>query len=390
MKKNTFLPGISTLLRNHGQWIENRRIGLVSHAAAVDVEGVSSAELLRTAGCRGLVALFAPEHGYFGATAAGRRVGSIRHRRWGIPIYSLYGSTKKPLARMLNGLDVVVFDLQGLAARQYTYVSTLRHVMEKCDEMGKRVIVADRPVPLPSTIDGPVLDPCFESFVGCVSVPIQYGMTPGEIALWIKGNMGLSLDLKVAAMRCYCRDSFRGCDWPSWIPPSPEIRSWESGCCYTATVFFEALPAVDCGRGTALAFQVFGAPWMKAEEVCEHLSGLRLAGVKFHCHEYAAGSGRLQGKILDGVRMTVTDAVCFRPVTVAVAILSCLQSLYGRRRVWQAAVDGCGFFDSLFGTDMVRQALFDGEDHRAITGRWKRELSMFRRSRQDCLLYEKD
>jgi len=158
---------------------------------------------------------------------------------------------------MLDNLDAIVLDLQDLGARCYTFVSTLRYVLEAAASARKQVIVADRPIPLPRVVDGPMLDERFSSFVGCVRAPLHYGMTPGETAAWLKHALALDLDLKVAPMKNYCRQSRRGPDWPPWIPPSPGIRSWETGYCYLATVFGEALPAINIGRNSNLAFQVF-------------------------------------------------------------------------------------------------------------------------------------
>ena len=269
-----FTTGITTLLQNKQHWLENRRVGLVSHPAAVDSKGRSSTELLRSVCHERLVALFGPEHGFWGTAAAGQNVRSQKHPLWRIPVYSLYGKHRKPTAAMLENLDTIVFDLQDIGARPYTCVGTLRYVLEAAARHGKAVIVADRPVPLPSVIDGPVPEPKFESFVASIQSPVVYGMTPAETAVWLKTILGLNVSLNVAKMRNYWRQTSRGPGWPPWIPPSPGIASWESACCYTTTVFCEALPAIDNGRGTGLPFQLFGAPWINSRAVTECLCSL--------------------------------------------------------------------------------------------------------------------
>jgi len=387
MTRHLFAPGINTLLESHGHWLENRKVGLVSHPAAIDARGISSVQRFMSVPGMNLIALFGPEHGFFGSGAAGELIHRRQHPFWRIPIHSLYGKTRKPTAGMLRNLDTIVFDLQDLGARPYTYVSTLRYLLEASAEQEKTVIVSDRPVPLPSVVDGPLLDPDFESFVAGIRAPMAYGMTPGETALWLKNDLRLAVDLKIAKMRNYRRQPAREPDWPPWIPPSPGIRSWECAYCYTTTVFCEALPAIDNGRGTALPFQLFGSPWMKSKEVCEHLSSLSLPGVTFHSHQYVAGSGATSGLLLDGVRMVVTNPNTFHPVTTGISIISCLQTLYGHRRVWHAPGTRSNFFDKLFGTDAVRKALMDGEQPQAITGHWRRGLAKFRKSRRACLLY---
>ena len=385
--KRLFRPGIITLLGAHKRWIKNRRIGLVSHSAAVDSKGKSSADLLMSSPETCLVALFAPEHGFFGTAPAGKVMKQQKHPSLHIPLYSLYGRHKSPTTHMLDGLDGIVFDLQDIGARPYTYVTTLRLTLEAAAEHGKTLIVADRPIPLPSVTDGPLLDSRFESFVSAIQAPMCYGMTPGETALWLKHFLNLDIDLRIAEMKNYRRQPAREPDWPPWIPPSPGIRTWESGYCFAATVFTEALPAIDNGRGTGLDFQLFGARWMKSQEVCEMLGDLKLRGVRFHPHHYVTGSGRKKGERLDGIRITVTHPDTFRPVTTAISIIYCIQELYGRERIWQSTDVRPAFFDQLFGTDTVRKALMDRERPEIIAGSWRRDLSAFRKSRRKCLLY---
>ncbi len=383
LKCPSFLPGLDVLLKHHQGWLAGRRLGLVSHPAAVTREGMTAGERLRREPGLRLKALFGPEHGFFGTAAAGEKLGHQKHPAWGIPVYSLYGRTRRPTPAMFRGLDVIVVDLQDLAARPYTFVSTLRYVMELAAALGKTVVVADRPVPLPRVVDGPMLDPKFESFVGCVRAPMHYGMTPGEMALWLKRDLGLDLDLRVAKMRGYFR-SGRAADWPQWIPPSPGIRSWEAGRCYLATIFGEALPAIHTGQNTPLMFQVFSAPWLKGAAVGEALDRQRLPGVRFFGHPYRVAPGEA---VRDGVRLAVQDPDSFRPVLTGIAILACLRDVYGRRKVWGHPKTRPDWFDTLYGTDAVRRALLDGESAVAIARRWRRGLDAFARTRQACLLY---
>jgi len=385
-----FAPGIATLLTSTPRWIAGRAVGLVSHPAALDTKGRASADLLRQHPGADLVALFGPEHGFYGGATAGQRVGASRHRRWGIPIHSLYGANRRPSRHMLKAVDTIVFDLQDLGARPYTYVSTLRLVMEAAAEYGKRLIVCDRPIPLPTVTDGPVTQPGFESFVAAIPSPMHYGMTPGETAHWLKDELALDLDLRVARMRGYARDAGRQPGWPPWMPPSQGIRSWESAACYTATVFGEGTPAVDHGRGTGLPFQLVGAPWIRGEALREVLVDERLPGVTFHVHPYVSGHPRYAGKLLEGVRLCVTNPRSFRPIRTGVAILSSLQQLYGKRRIWQMPGARPEFFDKLYGTDTVRRMLMDGATARAVAATWRRESRRFRAKRSSHLLYEEE
>lgn len=381
-------PGIDILLHKHLDWLRGRRVGLVSHMAAVDGRGCTAAQRLREAQGVRLAALLGPEHSFYGARGAGARCRDMRHPDWGLPIYSLYGETRKPTPRMLANLDTLVFDLQDLGVRCYTYVSTLRYTLEAAAEAGREVIVADRPIPLPRTVDGPLTQEECRSFVSLIDAPLSYGMTPGETALWLKARLGLSLELRVAKMAEYRRDAGRGADWPPWAPPSPAMLSWESAMCYAATVCFEGLGAVDAGRATTLPFQLVGAPWTRGEELAEALNARALPGVRFYPHRYDSRPRDPKPRMLDGARMAVVEPHRFRPALTAVTLVRTLMDLYGKRRVWARLSARPDFFDKLFGTRAVREALLDGEAPAAIAARWEPELARYRAEREKALLYE--
>jgi len=328
-----------------------------------------------------------PEHGFFGQAKAGELCNNAKHPQWKIPIFSLYGTTRKPTPAMMKNIDTIVFDIQDIGARPYTYVSTLRFVLEAASEQRKEVIVADRPVPLPRVTDGPVLEEKFSSFVAMIPAPMSYGMTPGETAFWLKDALDLKLKLRVAEMRGYGREPDRGKDWPPFIPPSPAILSWESATCFPATVFCEAFPSIDCGRRTARPFQLVGAKWTRGKEIAEFLSCLQLPGVKFRPETYKCRSSGRKPVTLDGIRILVTDRNSFRPILTAVSIIHCLQQLYGKDRIWSRTDARPAWFDKLFGTDKVRLALLDGDDGRTIAAHWTKDLAVFDKSRQGSLLY---
>jgi len=384
MKSDRFLPGINTLLSDCRHWLRKRRVGLLSHAAALDTAGRHAADCLRAADVR-LVALFGPEHGFFGAAAAGRPVAGRMHPSLQIPVYSLYGERRCPDPEMLSGIDTLVVDLQDLGTRCYTYVSTLSYAIEAACAAGKEIIVADRPVPLPNVVDGPVTAPGCESFLAALPVPMVYGMTPGETARWIRDNMCHGANLKVAPMKNYRCGPARGSGWPPWVPPSPGIASWESGLCYPATVFSEALPQLDHGAGSGLPFQVLGARWLNGSAVCDCLKGFRLPGVAFFPHAYALPGGA----VVEGLRLVVRDHDAFRPVRTAVAILLALETVCGARRIWKNAKTRPRFFDTLVGTPEVRGDIVAGVGLSGITSRWRAGLRKFKDSRESALLYRR-
>ncbi len=378
------------VLRGRGfDVLRGRRVALLSHQAALAADGATSAQVLRRALGGGLVALFGPEHGFLGQAGAGEATHTCRHPDWGIPVYSLYGACRKPTPEMLAGVEVVVCDLQDLGVRCYTYLATLRLMLEACAEAGVEVVVTDRPVPLPQVVDGPGLAPGFESFVAPCAVPLVYGMTPGEAARWLAGAGGLAgVRLTVVPMEGWTRaDAAWDGGRPAFMPPSPGIRTWEGAATYAALVFTEALPGIDCGRGTNLAFRVLGAPWLRGEAFCARLEGRRLPGAACWPHRYVAVGGAYAGRELDGVRLTVTDPARFRPAGVSLALLEALVEAYGTARVWRHKGVRPAWFDRLYGTDAVRRALLAGEPAARIAAGWAGGSRAFMRARRAALLY---
>ncbi|MFH0878920.1 MAG: DUF1343 domain-containing protein [Lentisphaerota bacterium] len=368
-------------------WLKGKRVGLIAHPASISSKGIHAGEMLRRVSGMELTCLFGPEHGFVGRGGAGEEIGDLTHPEWHIPIYSLYGETRRPTSRMLEEVDILVFDLQDLGARPYTYVSTLRHVLEAAAEHHKTVIIADRPLPLPNVIDGPMLEPSFESFVGFVRTPVVYGMTPGETACWMQKELGLDLALYVAPMKGYARNS----EWPQfglgWIPPSPAIKSIDCARGFPFAVFFEALPSVDHGRKTPMPFQLIGAPWLNAVELKSRLAHCDLPGMEFAPCSYTTPSGLYAGQSLHGLRVRVADPASARPVRAAIQVISLIQELHGAERLWRHEGVREEFFDKLMGTDSVRKALQAGTPPDEIAASWNPTHQSFLEARQAVLLY---
>ncbi|MFC1498782.1 exo-beta-N-acetylmuramidase NamZ domain-containing protein [Verrucomicrobiota bacterium] len=386
MPKKNFKLGIETLLSSRKEWLAGKRVGLVSHLAAVNSKSQTTAELLWNDPEINMTCLFGPEHGFFGKAGPGEILKFSKHPDWNLPVHSLYGRGKKPTAAMLKDVDVLVYDIQDLAVRCYTYVSTLRYVLEAAAKYGKEVIIADRPVPLANIVDGPLTEEKFRSFVSLVDTPMCYGMTPGETALWLKNNLGLNLQLKIAEMNGYARQEFPEDGWPEWVPPSPAITWWPAGIWYPVTVFAESFSELEYGRGTLNPFRFIAAEWIDAEATVEILSSLKLPGVKFDSITCFAGHAK---KTCGGISITVSLPLKYRPVKTAVSILYCLQKIHGKSKVWNKSTTRKKFFDQLFGTDAVRKALLDGDDPGAIAARWNEDLKKFNETRKRVLLYER-
>ena len=322
-------------------WLAGRRVGLVAHPASIVADGRHSAEFLRDSGTD-LAALFGPEHGFFGRGGAGEKIADAAHADWGIPIFSLYGETRAPTPAMLELVDVFVFDIQTIACRAYTYVSTLRLLMEACAAAGKTLIVADRPDPLMLTApDGPLLDPACASFVGLVPTPFCYGMTPGETALFLKDALKLdTLDLRVAPCAGLSRARPLAQIYPTWHATSPAIVALENALCFPLTVFFEALPMIDHARGTPLAFRRIGSAQVDLSSLAlPPLPGLNVAPC-----EYPDKHGR----ILRGFAFDVAEPAAYRPAAAAVALVSALENHLGPS-LWEFPGSRPGFYAQLWG-----------------------------------------
>lgn len=336
---STIRPGIEAL---PADGLAGRRVGLVAHPASLASDGRHSAAVLREAGVN-LVALFGPEHGFFGRGGAGENIADAAHADWKIPIFSLYGETRAPTSAMLDLVDVFVFDVQSIACRAYTYVSTLRLLMEACAAHGKTLVVADRPDSLMLTApDGPPLDPACASFVGLVPTPFCFGMTPGETALFLKKALKLdSLDLWVSPCPGLSRSLSLAQIYPTWHATSPAIVALENALCFPLTVFFEALPMIDHARGTPLAFRRIGSAHadLSALEL-PPLPGLRVSPCDYPDKH---------GQTLCGLAFDVVDPAAYRPAAAAFAILSALERRLGPA-LWDFPGSRPEFYAQLWGT----------------------------------------
>ncbi len=361
----------------------SERVIMLSHAAAVTPSGALSVDWFRGSGRGQLVGVMGPEHGFLGHAAAGVPCRTFRHPIWSLPVYSLYGKNRAPQKAWLDKADVLLVDLQDLGYRPYTYVSTLFLALQAAAKRSMPVVVADRPIPLPHVVDGPMLDPRFSSFVGLLPVPFCYGMTPGETARWIQQQLLPRLNLTVLPMQGFSRKSAGLEDCKPWVSPSPSIRSTETAVVYPATVAFEGLPHIDHGRQTTMPFQLIGAPWIQPEILAVRLNESAIPGVAFHPHIYVPTAGK---KALPGIRITVLDATVYRPASVMLHVLHTLTQLYGARRVWKHATARPVFFDQLMGTDSIRNGLQVGAPLRGLLASW--DHANYLRQREDALLYQ--
>ena len=338
--------------------------GLIDHMSKTEgsfglltMQATSTTERLMTAFPERLKSLFSAEHGFFGTAAPGEKTSSAWHPYWNRPIHSLYGEHRRPTDEMLDGLECMVIDLCDIGVRCYTYLATIKNVLETCAEKGVAVVVLDRAIPLGGVLDGPLRKPEYSSFVAPLNIPFCHGMTPGECALWIKQTEELDLDLTVVKALDW-NHAVRE-PWPNFIPPSPAIRSWDSAVFYPMLVFSEAYPAVDVDRGGSLAFRTIGAPWLDQKGLIKDLTpGLSSCGVGMRPYRYCPQSGRYAGQNLNGILFTRSNPDAYYPVPAGLRVYTALLQHHGAKMAFGARQE---WFDKLYGSTEIRDTLQNGD-----------------------------
>jgi uncharacterized protein YbbC (DUF1343 family) len=374
--------GDDVFLRDEWMLLRDRCVGIVTNQAGVTGGLESIVDAVRRNPRICLRALYAPEHGLRGDRPAGAYVPSYVDERSGLPVYSLYGSTRHPSAAMLAGVDVLLVDLQDVGARAYTYISTLAYVMQTARELGKDVWVLDRPNPTGgNVVEGPVLEQRFSSFIGLYPIAMRHGMTIGELAKMFNDRFAIGCSLHVVTMRGYRRTML----WPDtglgWVATSPNIPEWQSALLYPATGLVDDA-GVNNGANTTKPFAYAGGSKVDGERLADALNARPIPGVHFRPAAWSPLTGFWAGKTLTGVELVVFDPRAFRSVRTAVELLVAM------RRVAPGAMavkaDG---LDRDWGTDTLRRGLEDGLDAEAISARWEAGTGEFLASRARYLLY---
>lgn len=391
-------PGIEVLESRGFDCLKGKRVGLVTNPSGVDRYLRSTIDILFNAPEVDLVALYGPEHGVRGDVYAGGKVTDTVDPATGLPVYSLYGATRKPTPAMLEGIDVMVYDIQDVGVRSYTFISTLGLVMEACAEKGIEVVVLDRPNPLGGNkVEGPYVEKGFFSFVSQYRIPYIYGLTVGELALLINseglncgqlGNQEPSrCRLTVVPMEGWRRDMLYADTRLPWVLPSPNIPTAESAVCYPAAgLCGELYGFLNIGIGYTLPFQVFGAEWMDAESLKELLDSYRLPGVSFRTIWFKPFSGSSAGRLVKGVQYFFTDYDRASVTEVQFYVMQAVATLYPDKGAFDVA-RGVGLFDKVCGSDYVRKTF--GKRYRVsdIEGFWRKDVQEFRKLSAQYRLY---
>jgi uncharacterized protein YbbC (DUF1343 family) len=348
-----YRPGVEVLLRDSLSLLAGRRVGLITNPSGRDRAGRSTIDLLFHAPGVRLVALFGPEHGLRGTAQAGETVASTRDSATGLPIYSLYGADRVPTPTALDSIDVLVYDIQDVGARVYTYEWTMALSAEAAGRAHKPFVVLDRPDPIRGdVVQGGVLDTAFRSFVGQFPVAMRYGLTPGELMRWLVGTGRVSVELHVIPMEGWRRGMWWDATGTPWQNPSPNLRAMDALALYPGTVFFEGTNLSE-GRGTEAPFQLVGAGWLTdAGAIARELNALRLPGVRFDSTARTIERGqKWGGATIPMLHVTVTDRDALNPVVVGAHMLRAIYARHPRAFQWNASID------RLFGGTRLRDAV---------------------------------
>ena len=380
MKSQQIELGLRVLLSEKSDWVRGKSIGLITNHTGLDATLRSNYRLFAEAPDCQLSAIFSPEHGLWGAVQDGIAVKSVDtpdRNSLNVPIFSLYGQSIRPTREQLEGIDLLIYDMQDVGARYYTYISTMLYGMEAASDCGIAFIVADRPNPIGgNTTEGPVLESGSESFVGIHKIPMRYGLTIGELAMLLKAERVPSCQLKVAWMQGYKREMWFDDTGLQWVPPSPNMPTLTTAVLYPGLCLFEGTNMSE-GRGTTKPFEYIGAPWCDGERWAALLNNCQLPGVRFRPVVFTpapvAETTKHAKQTCGGVAIHITDRAQFRPIETALQMLSILTTEYSDHFAFLPAP-----FDRLAGNSWLRNALSNGESVDAIQARWVPELQTWR------------
>jgi uncharacterized protein YbbC (DUF1343 family) len=379
----TVRPGIETFLADVPAPLRGKRVGLITNHTGIDRSRTSDIDLIAQHKDLKLVALLAPEHGIRGNIEAGEKVVDEKDPKTGIPIYSLYMSEDRgPTPEMLKDVDVLVYDLQEVGGRTWTYVSTMALSMQAAAKKGIPFVVLDRPNPIGGEIvEGALLDPRFKSFVGMYPIPARHGMTVGELATLFNRKYGIGVELIVARVANWRRSQWFDETGLPWVNPSPNLRSLAALSSYPGTVYFEGTTLSE-GRGTDRPFEQIGAPWLDAPEVARVMNERRLAGVRFEAITVAVAptAAKHKGLTIPAIRFLITDRNAYRPVRTSLLLIDEIRRQHPRDFGWT------GTINRLTGSDKVKRAIEEGWLP-ALLEEWDREAAEFAESRKPYLLY---
>lgn len=372
--------GVDVLARRGFEPLRGRKIAIVTNHTGLTRDGKRIVDLLHEADDVEVVKLFSPEHGLYGNVD--EKVGHGTDEKTGLPVYSLYGETRKPSAEMMEGVDTLVYDIQDIGTRFYTYISTMGLCMEAAKEHGARVIVLDRPNPITGTrVFGPVADERYLGFTAYKPIPLVHGMTVGELAGLFNTHFGIGCDLEVVKMEGWRRDMWFDETGQRWVNPSPNMRNLIQATIYPAIGLLESGRQISCGRGTDQPFELFGAPWIDELKLAAALNDLDLKGLRFIPVRFTPDVRHYAGQECGGAYVLVTDREALDPVAAGCAIAWTIEALFGESYELKSVAP-------MIQDTAAMQAIVEADDPHTISQTWQQELDAFKRLRQEYLIYD--
>ena len=379
--------GCERLFDDAAHLIDGHRVGLITNHSGVDRTLTATADRLHAYPHSQLVALFGPEHGIRGAAQDGERVGTFRDPQTGVAAHSLYGDTRQPDSQMLDGIDLMLFDIQDVGVRFYTYLYTMSMSMEACAKRDIPFAVLDRPNPIGGHVcGGNMLDSNFASFVGRYPIPIRYGLTIGELAQLFNSAFDIGVELHVVEMQSWQRDQYWDDTGLPWVPPSPNMPTLDTAIVYPGTCFFEGTNISE-GRGTTHPFEQFGAPFVDGHHLADQLNEMQLPGAIFRPVYFQPSAGKHAGSVCQGVQLHVTQRSVFDPLRTGFAALIAVRKQSERDFAWRTPAGGIHNFDRLAGSSDLRHTIDSGCDVDELLGAWQADLVDFETLRQRHVLY---
>ncbi|GIO19287.1 hypothetical protein J18TS1_23870 [Oceanobacillus oncorhynchi subsp. incaldanensis] len=378
--------GLDIFLEKGYKRVEGQRIGLVTNMTGVNEKLQPSIDLFTEHPAIHLTALYAPEHGIRGDAKEGQEVSSSIDAKTGLPVYSLYGETRKPSQEMLADVDVLVFDLQDIGSRYYTYIYTMAYVMEACMEYGKKLIVLDRPNPVSGlNMEGNLVEPDLRSFVGLLPIPNRHGMTIGELAWLFKKEFGYACDLSIVPMEGWKRRMYFDDTNLFWIPPSPNVPVVDTAILYPGTCLLEGTNVSE-GRGTAKPFEWIGAPFIEGQKLAKVYNDKKIPGVLARPVSFVPTYQKHEGEICGGVQLHIENRHTLHALRAGVILVETIAALYPNQFQFIENEKGKYFFDLLAGTKRLRKYILAGEAEKYIE-EGQQELGKFKKTRKKYLLY---
>lgn len=389
----TVLTGLDRV-QNYGALFSGKRVGIITNHTAYNRAGKHITDIFLQMTDVRLTALFGPEHGIRGEADAGVEVDSQKDPLNGIPIYSLYGKTRKPTPEMLKNVDVLIFDIQDIGSRFYTYIWTMALAMEAAAEQGKTFVILDRPNPLNgTTVEGNLLEPAFSTFVGMYSIPVRHGMTIGELARMFNGEGWLKnkvkADLKIIPLKNWQRSMWYDQTGLKFRKPSPNMPDLSTATVYPGICLLEGTNISE-GRGTLQPFLHFGAPWINGMRLADSLNALRLSGVHFVNERFTPRAikgmsmhPKFQNRLCRGIKIQVTDRSVFHSYETGIRITALLHRLYPDSLQWHTT-----HFDRLCGTAKIRKTILKNDSLNYLIKSFEAQKKNFILKRKQYLLYQ--